>query len=76
MFGMQKGEPLLTNLAIIKEAVIIPLMLLFHWIMRSTKVLDAAYKIPWWLLGIAWALLLLMLIWSQESSSSFIYFQF
>ncbi|MES2847919.1 MAG: MBOAT family O-acyltransferase [Bacteroidota bacterium] len=76
MFGMQKGEPLLSTLAIIKVAVIIPVMLLFHWIMRNTKVLDAAYKIPWWLLGIVWAVLLLLLIWSQESSSSFIYFQF
>lgn len=76
MFGMQKGEPLLTSLAIIKVAVIIPFMLLFHWIMRNTKVLDAAYQVPWWLLGIVWALLLLMLVWSQESSSSFIYFQF
>jgi alginate O-acetyltransferase complex protein AlgI len=76
MFGMQKGEPLLSTLAIIKVAVIIPVMLLFHWIMRNTKVLDAAYKIPWWLLGLAWAILLLLVIWSQESSSSFIYFQF
>lgn len=76
MFGMQKGEPLLTTLAIIKVAVIIPFMLLFHWIMRNSKVLDAAYQIPWWLLGTIWAVLLLMLVWSQESSSSFIYFQF
>ena len=76
MFGMNKGEPMLTSLAIIKVAVIIPVMLLFHWLMRNTKVLDVAYKIPWWLLGIVWSLLLLLLIWSQESSSSFIYFQF
>lgn len=76
MFGLQKGEPLLSSLAIIKVAVIIPVMLLFHWIMRNTKVLEAAYKIPWWLLGIIWAAVLLLVIWSQESSSSFIYFQF
>lgn len=76
MFGMQKGEPLLTSLALIKVAVIIPLMLVAHWLMRNKKVLNLAYDIPWWLLGIAWSLLLLLLIWSQESSSSFIYFQF
>ena len=76
MFGMQKGEPLLTTLALLKVAVIIPLMLLFHWLMRNTKVLNVAYKTPWWLLGVIWAALLLLLIWSQESSSSFIYFQF
>ena len=76
MFGMNKGEPLLTTLAIIKVAVIVTFMLIFHWLMRNTKVLEVAYKIPWWLLGVIWAVLLLLLIWSQESSSSFIYFQF
>ncbi len=76
MFGMQKGEPLLTSLALLKVAVIIPLMLFFQWLMRNTKVLTEAYKISWWLMGIIWAVLILLLIWSQESSSSFIYFQF
>ena len=76
MFGMHKGEPLLTTLAIIKVAVIVFIMIIVHWLMRNTKVLEVAYKIPWWLLGIVWAALLLLLIWSQESSSSFIYFQF
>jgi len=76
MFGMQKGEPLLTNLALIKVAVIIPLMLLSHWLMRNSKVLTLAYNIPWWLLALVWSLMLLLLVWSQESSSSFIYFQF
>jgi D-alanyl-lipoteichoic acid acyltransferase DltB (MBOAT superfamily) len=76
MFGMQKGDPLLTTLALIKVAVIILFMVIVHWLMRHTKVLELAYKIPWWLLGIAWALMLLLLIWSQESTSSFIYFQF
>jgi alginate O-acetyltransferase complex protein AlgI len=76
MFGMQKGEPMLTTLALIKVAVIVFLMVIVHWLMRNTKVLELAYKIPWWLLGIAWAVMLLLLIWSQESTSSFIYFQF
>ena len=76
MFGWHKGEPLLTTIAIIKVVVIIFIMIIVQWLMRNTKVLDAAHKIPWWLLGIVWAVLLLLLIWSQESSSSFIYFQF
>ncbi len=76
MFGLQSGEPLLTTLSIIKITVIITAMLMAHWIMRNTKVLDIAYKLPWWLLGIIWAILLLLLMWSQESTSSFIYFQF
>jgi hypothetical protein len=31
---------------------------------------------PWWLVGIAWGLMLVALILSQETGSSFIYFQF
>ncbi|MEO7923412.1 MAG: MBOAT family O-acyltransferase [Chitinophagaceae bacterium] len=77
MFGIGKGgAALLTTLAIIKVAVIISLMMLFHWFMRNTNILSAAYKLPWWIMGIIWAVILLLLILSQESSSSFIYFQF
>ena len=71
-----KAEVLLTTLSIIKVSVIILLLVAFHWMMRNTRVLIVAEKMPWWLLGIIWSVLLLLLIWSQESSSSFIYFQF
>jgi len=77
MFGIVgEATPLLTTLAIIKICVIIPLMVLAHWWMRNSSVLQLAYKIPWWVLTIAWTLMLLALALSQESSSSFIYFQF
>lgn len=75
-YGMPKAEALLTTLSIIKVTVIVVLMVAFHWMMRNTRVLTVAEKMPWWLLGTVWAVLLLLLIWSQESSSSFIYFQF
>ena len=71
-----KGAVLLTTLSIIKISVIIFFVVIFHWLMRNTRVLIVAEKLPWWLLGIIWSVLLLLLIWSQESSSSFIYFQF
>jgi len=77
MFGIvSDGKPLLTNLALIKVAVVVPLIVLCHWFMRNTKVLDVAYKLSWWSLSIIWSILLLLLIWAQESGSSFIYFQF
>ena len=77
MFSPVKdGAVLLTTLSIIKVSVIIVLMVSFHWVMRNTRVLNVTEKIPWWLLGMIWSVLLLLLIWSQESSSSFIYFQF
>ena len=77
MFGFaDNGKPLLTTLAIIKVAIIIPIMLLIHWLMRNTSVLKVAYKSSWIALGIVWAIMLLVIIFAQESGSSFIYFQF
>ncbi len=77
MFGNENsGTPLLSTLAIIKVSVIITGMLVAHWFMRNTRVLDVVYKLPWWLVGIIWSIIILLLILSQESSSSFIYFQF
>jgi len=77
MFGGAKGAvPLLSTLAVIKITVIITCMLLLHWFMRNSRVLSLAYRLPQWLVGLLWAVILVLLILSQESSSSFIYFQF
>jgi D-alanyl-lipoteichoic acid acyltransferase DltB (MBOAT superfamily) len=77
MFGdMKGGKAMLSTLAIIKVSVIVILMVIVHWLMRNTRTLDVVSKLPWWLVGLFWSVILLMLIWSQESSSSFIYFQF
>ena len=75
-YNVPKAEALLTSLSIIKVMLIVVLLVAFHWMMRNTRVLTVAAKMPWWLLGLIWSVLLLLLIWSQESSSSFIYFQF
>jgi alginate O-acetyltransferase complex protein AlgI len=74
--NVKGGEFVLSTLSIIKVAVIIILMIFFQWKLRNTKLLVAAEKMRWWVLGLIWAALLIMLILSQESSSSFIYFQF
>ena len=77
MFGqITEGAALLSGLDVIKVTVIISLMVLTHWLMRNTNVLAVAKKMPWWIVGGAWAFMLILLILSQESSSSFIYFQF
>jgi alginate O-acetyltransferase complex protein AlgI len=76
MVGIVDGKPLLTTLALLKVAVIIPILVLCHWFLRNTKILDVAYKMSWIWLSIFWSAMLLMLIWAQESGSSFIYFQF
>lgn len=77
MFGLAgSAKPLLTTLAIIKVSTIVIVMVMAHWWMRNTSVLSLANRIPWWVLSIVWALMLCALALSQESSSSFIYFQF
>jgi alginate O-acetyltransferase complex protein AlgI len=77
MFGaVHGGRPLLTTLAMLKIGVIISVMLIIHWLLRNTRVLDLVYRLPWWLTGLVWTSMVLLLILSQESSSSFIYFQF
>jgi hypothetical protein len=77
MFARQGATlPLLTTIAIIKVGVVVSLMLIFHWIMRDTTVLKVTGKIPAWGVGVIWSFMLIMIILSQESSKSFIYFQF
>jgi alginate O-acetyltransferase complex protein AlgI len=70
------GAMLLSTLSMIKISVIIIATVIFHWLMRDTRVLIVAAKMPWWLLGLIWSVILILLILSQESSSAFIYFQF
>ena len=74
--SVPNGAVLLSTLSMIKITIIIIGLIIFHWFMRNTRVLIVAEKMPWWLLGLVWSLLLILLILSQESSSSFIYFQF
>jgi alginate O-acetyltransferase complex protein AlgI len=70
------GKIVLGYYSIIKVAIIISFTLFFHWKMREKRVLAEFSKLHWWALGLIWAGMLILLIWSQESTSSFIYFQF
>jgi hypothetical protein len=77
MFGMMpKGDAVLTTLAIWKVGLIVVGMVIAQWLMRNRLVLQVISKLSWWAFGSIWAVMLLLLIWSQESGSSFIYFQF
>ncbi len=70
------APPLLTTIDIIKVGVVISLMLMFHWMMRNTSVLKTAAKMPWWLTGVVWSVLLILIVLSQGTGKAFIYFQF
>lgn len=77
MFGRSNdGIAILSTINILKVSVVIILMVATHWFMRNTTVLEVTQKIKWWIVGIIWAVMLILLVLSQESSSSFIYFQF
>jgi alginate O-acetyltransferase complex protein AlgI len=77
MFGQATdAAPLLSTLAILKVSIVVVLMVIAHWIMRNTTIMEVTEKAPWWALGIVWAVLVVALIVSQKSSDSFIYFQF
>ncbi|HEX8357698.1 MAG TPA: MBOAT family O-acyltransferase [Segetibacter sp.] len=77
MFTTVKGgAALLSTLTIIKIIAITILMLISHWVMRNRNVVSVAKSLSWWVVGIVWAVMVLLLMLSQESSSSFIYFQF
>lgn len=77
MFGQTKaGVALLPTVDIIKVSAVITAIVIVHWFMRNTSVLQFASKIKWWSLAGIWAALLIALIVSQKSGDSFIYFQF
>jgi D-alanyl-lipoteichoic acid acyltransferase DltB (MBOAT superfamily) len=70
------GTALLSYLDVYKVSIIMVLLVIAHWLMRNTMVIPVVSKMPWWLLGIVWAAMLLLITLSQNASSSFIYFQF
>ncbi|MEO7960035.1 MAG: hypothetical protein ABIR19_00725, partial [Ginsengibacter sp.] len=77
MFGRANyGIALLPTRDILIITVVITLMVLIHWFMRDTTVLQVAKKIKWWVVATIWAMMLIAIIVSQKSGDSFIYFQF
>ena len=77
MFGQaDKGIAILPTIDMIKVGIVITCMVIAHWFMRNTGVLEVAKKLKWWMVSIVWSLLIISLIVSQKSSDSFIYFQF
>jgi alginate O-acetyltransferase complex protein AlgI len=77
MFGfVHNGAPLLSTLAMLKVAIIISLMLISQWVLRHSRILEVAHRLPWWVTGLFWSAIVILLVLSQASSSSFIYFQF
>lgn len=77
MFGYaENGMAILPTLEIIKVTFITIALVTTHWLMRNSSVIQVSQKLNWWWTGIIWSLLITIIILSQKSSDSFIYFQF
>jgi alginate O-acetyltransferase complex protein AlgI len=77
MFGQaDKGVGLLQTIDMIKVSTVVTLMVIFHWFMRNTSVMQVAQKMKWWAVALVWSFMIIALVVSQKSSDSFIYFQF
>jgi len=77
MFGADNnGIAVLPTLNLWKVAIVTVFMVLTHWFMRNTTMLEVAEKTKWWIVSIVWAIMLILLVLSQKTSDSFIYFQF
>jgi len=77
MFYMQtNGEKILGSFEILKVSAIIAILFLCHWFMRNTSVKEVSQKISPVMLGIVWAIMLILIVIAQGSGEQFIYFQF
>ena len=73
---IQAGPKMLSAIDIYKVWLVTIGLIGWHWYMREKTLKDVISKLPWWLFGIVWAKLLILIVLSQKSSGSFIYFQF
>ncbi|WP_128546844.1 MBOAT family O-acyltransferase [Larkinella soli] len=77
MFGViPNGAPMLTTTAILTVGLVTVGIIVCHWRMRNSSLERLMERLPWWALGMVWAILLISLVLAQKSTSSFIYFQF
>jgi alginate O-acetyltransferase complex protein AlgI len=74
--GAPEGAKILYTLNILLVLLVVAGMVAAHWIMRNRSVLGVAGQSPAWATGISWAGMLLLILWAQKTSESFIYFQF
>jgi alginate O-acetyltransferase complex protein AlgI len=71
-----EGEKVLYTVEIIQIVATIGVMLAIHWRMRDRKLHEVIERLPGWFVGVAWGVLLTLIIITQGGSDAFIYFQF
>ncbi|GAB2601791.1 MBOAT family O-acyltransferase [Spirosoma areae] len=77
MFGViPNGAAMLTNKAILTVGIVSVVLFICHWLLRDSSLVQLSKRLPWWVLGLGWAGMLILVVLTQKSSGSFIYFQF
>ena len=76
LFFGSGDKVLVPTVQIIEVSVVIVGLIMTHWLMRDRTLESVVSKLPPWLLGTVWAALIWMVIVTQGSADSFIYFQF
>jgi len=76
LFLNSGGEKILNLFDIIKVLTVVSILFVCHWIMRNTSMKEVSEKTPSWVLGMAWAIMLVLMSIAQGNSEQFIYFQF
>jgi len=72
----QNGAKVLDSFDIFKTLTLISLLFLSHWFMRNTSVKAVSEKTSPLILGVIWAVMLILITLAQGSGEQFIYFQF
>jgi len=70
------GEKVLPTVHIVETVLTISAMLVVHWTMRERKLDEVVGRMPAWLTGVIWGVMLTLIIITQGGSDAFIYFQF
>jgi alginate O-acetyltransferase complex protein AlgI len=70
------GEKVLITAHVVQVVVTIGVMLAIHWHMRNRRLSEEIGRLPAWLTGLVWGVMLTLIIITQGGSDAFIYFQF
>lgn len=77
MFGViPNGGTMLTTTAIVTVLTVTVVLIGCHWLLRNSSLSELSKRLPWWVMSLGWAVMLILVILTQKSSGSFIYFQF
>lgn len=77
MFGViTQGPKMLSTPDMFKIGIVTMGLIFSHWNMRNRSVKGLFQSLPWWFSGTIWAFMLILIILTQKSTGSFIYFQF